>query len=209
MSYDPGVEQRLVPPLQLRAAVLASGLTAIYPDAGTGSGLAILYLAAALAGEAGEAANQMKKVMRDDGGVLTEQRRAAVKKELGGVLWYWLRACYELGLDPDEVAHANLTLLKQRRQDGTLRGDDVGERRVAAAGVPKFRTAEEAVEALMTAEISDRAPVEGGGDGWIVRCHAGCAGSPGPMLVSEEMAHLVAHQHVLACHVLPSAAEEA
>jgi NTP pyrophosphatase (non-canonical NTP hydrolase) len=46
------------------------------------------YPALGLAGEAGEVAEHAKKVIRDDGGAVTEERRGALKKELGDVLWY-------------------------------------------------------------------------------------------------------------------------
>jgi len=138
MSFDPHWEEPLAPALDLRELMKRSATTAVYPEANLGTGYALLYLAAALAGEAGETSNQLKKVVRDDGGVLTEDRRARVAQELGGVMWYWLRVCAEAGLDPYDVVRANFAELDQRLADGTLSGDNTPEGR--RGGAPLAQT---------------------------------------------------------------------
>ena len=45
----------------------------------------------------------MKKIMRDDGGVVTDERREQIKDELGDVLWYAAQLATELGLELDEI----------------------------------------------------------------------------------------------------------
>jgi NTP pyrophosphatase (non-canonical NTP hydrolase) len=85
--------------------------------------LDMLYCAAGIAGEAGEIANQIKKVMRDDKGVPTEERKAKVAKELGDVMWYAAAICNEFGLDLGEVMVANADKLLERQAKGTLQGD--------------------------------------------------------------------------------------
>jgi len=95
-----------------------SRATAVYPDAGAN----LTYPALGLCGEAGEVAEKVKKAIRDDAGVLTEQRRAALAGELGDVLWYVAQLATEAGLDLDTVADANLEKLRSRQQRSVLSG---------------------------------------------------------------------------------------
>jgi len=92
--------------------------TAVYPD-----GIGILYPALGLAGEAGEVANKVKKIFRDDGGQVTDDRRVQVAKELGGALWYVAAVCTDLNLNMGDVARENAAILASRQQRGTLHGD--------------------------------------------------------------------------------------
>jgi len=92
--------------------------TAVYPD-----DIRILYPALGLAGEAGEVANKVKKIYRDDGGQVTDDRRVQVAKELGGVLWYVATVCTDLNLNMGDVARENAAILASRRECGTLHGD--------------------------------------------------------------------------------------
>ena len=92
--------------------------TATYPDAGEN----IVYPTLGLAGEAGEVAEKVKKLLRDDGGVLSEERRAALAGELGDVLWYVAQVATEAGLELEEIAQANLDKLLSRQQRGVLSG---------------------------------------------------------------------------------------
>ncbi len=64
----------------------------------------------------------MKKTIRDDGGVLSDERRAALAAELGDVLWYVAQLATEAGLDLDEIAEDNLAKLLSRRDRGVLQG---------------------------------------------------------------------------------------
>jgi NTP pyrophosphatase (non-canonical NTP hydrolase) len=82
----------------------------------------LTYPALGLAGEAGEVAEHVKKTIRDDGGVVSEERRAALAKELGDVLWYVAQLASELGLDLEQIAHANLEKLLSRQRRGMLSG---------------------------------------------------------------------------------------
>lgn len=92
--------------------------TAVYPNAGDN----IVYPALGLCGEAGETAEKVKKAIRDDGGTLTEERRAAIAAELGDVLWYMAQLATEAGLDLDEIAEENLAKLLSRQDRGVLQG---------------------------------------------------------------------------------------
>lgn len=83
---------------------------------------ALTYPALGLAGEAGEFADHAKKVIRDDGGEVTPQRREAMAKELGDVLWYVAQLASELDLELEQVAQDNLDKLRSRRERGVLSG---------------------------------------------------------------------------------------
>lgn len=84
---------------------------------------AILYPTLGLTNEAGEVAGKVKKIFRDKGGVIGDEDRAALKSELGDVLWYLAQICTDLDLSLQEVAEANLRKLARRREAGTLQGD--------------------------------------------------------------------------------------
>lgn len=100
-----------------------SRATAVYPDLGSN----IVYPALGLCGEAGETAEKVKKVIRDDGGSLTQVRRDAIAAELGDVLWYLAQLATEAGLDLEEIAEANIAKLASRQERGALHGS--GDRR--------------------------------------------------------------------------------
>ncbi len=103
--------------MELSEYQLLSRRTATYPrEAG------LSYPALGLNGEAGEVAEQIKKSIRDDGGELTVERREALSKELGDVLWYLAQLATELDLDLDEVARENLEKLRSRQLRGVLSG---------------------------------------------------------------------------------------
>jgi NTP pyrophosphatase (non-canonical NTP hydrolase) len=95
-----------------------SRVTAVYPDAGAN----LLYPTLGLCGEAGEVAEKVKKMVRDDGGVLSAQRRDALAGELGDVLWYVAQLATEAGLDLDAIARDNLDKLRSREGRGVLGG---------------------------------------------------------------------------------------
>lgn len=82
----------------------------------------LTYPALGLAGEAGEFADHAKKVIRDDGGVVSEERREAMSKELGDVLWYVAQLATELDLELEEIARENIEKLESRMRRGVLAG---------------------------------------------------------------------------------------
>jgi NTP pyrophosphatase (non-canonical NTP hydrolase) len=82
----------------------------------------LTYPALGLAGEAGEIAEHVKRIIRDDAGVISDRRRAALAAELGDVLWYVAGLASELGLDLDQIADANLEKLLSRQRRGVLSG---------------------------------------------------------------------------------------
>lgn len=86
------------PPLDLRSLVLTSGLSAIYPHAGTGDAVALRYLAARLSGDAGTVQQQLRHPS-----VVQKEFLSALAYGMQGVIWTWLRVCAETGLDPYEL----------------------------------------------------------------------------------------------------------
>ncbi|MFZ2300014.1 MAG: nucleoside triphosphate pyrophosphohydrolase family protein [Candidatus Moraniibacteriota bacterium] len=96
-----------------------SRVTAKYPDAGSN----YIYPTLGLAGEAGEVAEKIKKVIRDQGGQINDETRDAIKKELGDVLWYVSQLATEIGLSLDDIAEGNIKKLYDRMDRGVLQGD--------------------------------------------------------------------------------------
>jgi NTP pyrophosphatase (non-canonical NTP hydrolase) len=96
----------------------AAARTAIYPEDAR-----VTYPALGLAGEAGEVANKIKKIIRDDGMVVTDERRAQISKEIGGVMWYVAALCTDLELNLGDVCRENIAILNSRQERGTLQGD--------------------------------------------------------------------------------------
>lgn len=74
----------------------------------------LMYDAVALAGEAGEVCNDVKKWHRDDDETLTVARRGKLLSELGDVLWYVANMAHDLGYTLEEIAEANIEKLKAR-----------------------------------------------------------------------------------------------
>jgi NTP pyrophosphatase (non-canonical NTP hydrolase) len=86
-----------------------------YPGVGKPEGL--LYTGVALAGEVGEACDQIKKCWRNDDGQLSDERRAKLKDELGDALWYLAAVANEAGLALSEIATDNLAKLAKRHPE--------------------------------------------------------------------------------------------
>jgi NTP pyrophosphatase (non-canonical NTP hydrolase) len=88
----------------------AASKTALYPRRLEN----LEYPTLGLAGEAGEVANIVKKVQRDNAGVMNEEIRAKLKDELGDVLWYISACADELDLTLREIAEYNVDKLAKR-----------------------------------------------------------------------------------------------
>lgn len=88
----------------------AAGQTALYPRRMNN----LEYPTLGLAGEAGEVANIVKKIQRDNDGVITDETRGKLLDELGDVLWYISACADELGLTLDQIAAFNVDKLAKR-----------------------------------------------------------------------------------------------
>jgi NTP pyrophosphatase (non-canonical NTP hydrolase) len=82
----------------------------------------LVYPTLGLASEAGEVAGEVKRIIRDDDGRLTESRRAAILTELGDTLWYLSAVASALRASLSEVASDNLRKLQGRHVARTIRG---------------------------------------------------------------------------------------
>ena len=89
--------------------------TAIYKDK-------IVYATLGLAGEAGEIANKVKKILRDNSGEIQEEVRQNLISELGDVLWYVAALATDLRAELSEVANKNIEKLNSRKNRGTIGG---------------------------------------------------------------------------------------
>jgi NTP pyrophosphatase (non-canonical NTP hydrolase) len=92
--------------------------TAIYPNRGNNP----TYPTLGLCGEAGEVAEKVKKLLRDDAGYIDYDKRQEVKKELGDVLWYVSELASEFSLDLEDIAQGNIEKLSSRKERGVLGG---------------------------------------------------------------------------------------
>ncbi|KKR46952.1 MAG: hypothetical protein UU22_C0011G0008 [Parcubacteria group bacterium GW2011_GWA2_40_8] len=90
--------------------------TAEYPDKDNN----YIYPVLGLTGEAGEVAEKIKKVIRNDKGIMSEDKKIEIAKELGDVLWYIAQLATELGLKLEDIAKMNLEKLKSRRERGVI-----------------------------------------------------------------------------------------
>ncbi len=85
----------------------------------------VIYPALGLGNEAGEVLGKVKKWLRGDDGadVLSEERRQALKDEIGDVLWYLAVLARDLDLSLEEIGQANIEKLKSRLERNALHGD--------------------------------------------------------------------------------------
>ncbi len=113
----PGASASSMPAMELSEYQRLSRRTAEYPREAW-----LAYPALGLAGEAGEVAEHAKKAIRDDAGSVSQERRAAMAKELGDVLWYVAQLASELDLELDDIAQGNLDKLASRQRRGVLSG---------------------------------------------------------------------------------------
>lgn len=93
--------------------------TALYPDLGNN----FVYPTLGLSGEAGEVAEKIKKVIRDKGGIIDDNTREEIKKELGDVLWYVSQIASELKIELDDLAQLNIEKLHSRLERNMIHGD--------------------------------------------------------------------------------------
>ena len=92
--------------------------TALYPNVGDNP----IYPTLGLAGEAGEVADKVKKVIRDRNGNFDMEAKESIMLELGDVLWYVSQLGSELGFQLEDIAISNLNKLSSRSSRGRISG---------------------------------------------------------------------------------------
>ena len=66
------------------------------------------YLTIGFSGEVGEVCNEVKKLVRDDDGVLTNERRRKMIDEMGDVMWYFMGMVRVLDTSMEEILENNM-----------------------------------------------------------------------------------------------------
>jgi Predicted pyrophosphatase len=91
--------------------------TAIYHQAHK-----VTYPALGLGNEAGEVLGKVKKVLRDNDGLFTDDQVSKIADEVGDVLWYMAALCRDLGVNLEDVAQKNLDKLEDRKNRNVIKG---------------------------------------------------------------------------------------
>lgn len=97
-------------------------ITAVYPEKGTGSKLALAYVGLGAGNEGGEVQGKIKKYLRGDF-ELDEKNCLAIIDEIGDTLWYLASVAEELGGSLDLAAERNIAKLYDRKVRGVLKGN--------------------------------------------------------------------------------------
>ena len=75
-----------------------------------------------ISGESGEIADKLKKIIRDQNGVVTSENKTELAKEVGDVLWYLAVLAEHLGVSFEEIAQGNIAKLRSRQARGAIGG---------------------------------------------------------------------------------------
>jgi NTP pyrophosphatase (non-canonical NTP hydrolase) len=73
-------------------------------------------------GEAGEVANKVKKLIRDDSSKITKEKRDDISHEIGDMMWYIAQLSTELDLNLSDVVKENLEKLSKRSRENKIHG---------------------------------------------------------------------------------------
>ena len=79
-------------------------------------------LAMGVVGEAGEVIEKWKKIVAYKDGMISDEDRAELGKELADVIWYIAVLADQLELSLDELMRQNLDKLASRKKRGALKG---------------------------------------------------------------------------------------
>lgn len=80
------------------------------------------YPVLGLTEEAGEVAGKFAKAVRDSNGVISEERKTEIKKELGDVCWMLAEVSTVLDLDLEDVMQSNIDKLADRKARNVIHG---------------------------------------------------------------------------------------
>lgn len=91
--------------------------TAVYPEE-----YRIIYPALGMTGEAGEVADKVKKVIRDNNSEFTDDKKREIAMEISDVMWYCATLANDLGYTLEEIGIMNIEKLKSRKERGVIGG---------------------------------------------------------------------------------------
>lgn len=92
--------------------------TAVYPKE-----YKIIYPALGITGEAGECSDKVKKVIRDNNGEFTDDKKREIAKEIGDVLWYCATLANDIGYSLETIGQVNIEKLLSRKKRHVISGD--------------------------------------------------------------------------------------
>lgn len=100
-----------------------ANVTVAYPNVGAN----IIYPALGMAGEAGEVAEKVKKLWRNNGIMsgknLNIEQKSQLVKEMGDVLWYIAALAKEIDVEMSEIARMNVDKVNDRLQRNAIKSE--------------------------------------------------------------------------------------
>ena len=70
----------------------------------------------------GEVSDKVKKVLRDNDSVFTDETKLEIAKEIGDVLWYCATLSHDIGFKLSDIGKMNYEKLHSRQLRGKLHG---------------------------------------------------------------------------------------
>lgn len=86
------------------------------------AGPAIFNILLGLPEEVGELFGKVKRVLRDEGGGISDAARKQLELEAGDIVWQLFQVLLRVGIDPAEALAANIKKLSSRAKRGKLKG---------------------------------------------------------------------------------------
>jgi len=81
-----------------------------------------VYPCLGLSGEVGELLNKIKKIGRDDAGIIESDRKGTIAYEIGDCMWYIAELATQFDLDLEKICKENIAKLNERTKKGTIKG---------------------------------------------------------------------------------------
>lgn len=93
-----------------------------------------------LSGEAGEVADKVKKVIRDQEGKLSVNDKKAIGQELGDILWYVATSARYLGISLEQIASENIEKLESRLSRARFQAQGMRDENIDCGWFARFYT---------------------------------------------------------------------
>jgi NTP pyrophosphatase (non-canonical NTP hydrolase) len=82
-----------------------------------------LYYVLGIAGESGEMAEKIKKLFRDKKGIIDDEFKDMLIKEMGDVQWYMARLADQFDIEFNTIAETNIRKLLDRKARNKIHGE--------------------------------------------------------------------------------------